>query len=213
MESIAKMKNHYFDAICDRCPAADFGRSTVCSYHGKHIGFVDKCEAWEGEPQLIIQSEKYSDMPGILSEWLGEYEMFPHIVGELEKRKAENRQTYITPKYGIEAGLPTGNKTSDQTFQAAARVLQIDERIERIKGKRKIVDVLLSRIRSEFELELANSLVTGTPTSVIAEQWKCSQRQIQAERSRVMKEMANRLMTDYLLLELYDKVTFKSPEM
>lgn len=198
--------------ICEKCPSTKFGATAICSFHNKHIGTVEECEAWanaftgENGQMFAVVRKANPTLVETVHDAVHSYKFMHERIGRITQELAYYDGAG-TAQYGIESTMPRGQGgTSDKTGMSVQRRMKKEETVQRLRRKIELVDRALKKLTGERDRELVMMLLEDRTTAEIAQSLQCSMRQVQVRRNELIEKLAGFIMDDAELMELYNRI-------
>ncbi|HBZ80930.1 MULTISPECIES: hypothetical protein [Brevibacillus] len=162
------MKDKLIERVCEKCPATQWGRKSICSVHNLHVGKIETCPEWD---KHLVDNQGLLDRDGqlaflnlepaleIVQKVEEEIKAFNWMVRETDRlrKQIDNAiisnpaiQQRLTASYGDEAGMPSGKGLRLSTMTIPEE--RYEKQIERLKN---LEDKL--RQMNDFAISLGNS--------------------------------------------------------
>ncbi|MGG4442331.1 hypothetical protein [Brevibacillus fortis] len=212
------MKDKLIGKLCEKCPATQWGKKSICSVHNLHVGKVETCPEWDnyiienqglfdGSGQLgFINLEPALEVVQKVEEEIKDYHWMVKEVERLRKEidKAISSNPLIQEKlvatYGDAASIPSGKGLRLSTLTIPEE--RYEKRIERMKS-------LENKVRqiNEFAINLEDNkyrtvlecMMDGMRINGIARHLGVSRQRLNEIKRDIVNRLARELYSDDLL--------------
>ncbi|MFF2528549.1 hypothetical protein ACFVS2_06500 [Brevibacillus sp. NPDC058079] len=207
------MKDKLIEKLCEKCPATQWGKKSICSVHNLHVGKVETCPEWDN---YIIENQGLFDRSGQLGfinlepalevvqkveEEIKDYHWMVKEVERLRKEidKAISSNPLIQEKlvatYGDAAGMPSGKgvRLSTLTIPEERFEKQIERMINLEKKVRQINDFSVSLEDSKYRT------VDGMRMNSIARHVGVSRQRLNEIKRDIVTRLAQEMYSDEFL--------------
>nr|WP_207146108.1 hypothetical protein [Brevibacillus brevis] len=203
------------ERVCEKCPATQWGKKSICSVHNLHVGKIETCPEWDN---YIIENQGLMDRSGqlafinlelaleVVTKVEEEIKGFNWMVKEVERLGKEiDRaissnpmiQEKLVATYGDAAGMPSGKglRLSTLTISEERYEKQI-QRMKNLEDKvRKINEFALNLEDDKFRT-VTECMMDGMRMNSIARHVGVSRQRLNEIKRDIVKRMARELYSD-----------------
>ncbi|NRS17612.1 hypothetical protein HPY28_22305 [Brevibacillus sp. HB1.2] len=176
------MKDKLIERVCEKCPATQWGKKSICSVHNLHVGKIETCPEWD---EYIVSQRglKYHDGQTAFAdlepamEWLQRTEEelrdYPFMLREIDRLKGylKDAGEGTVGAYGIDAFQPKGKgKNGDKTHAEVVRRERKWKRLSKLQEIVERIDQAVECITDEKEKTVLDAIMDGEKNNFIARQ-------------------------------------------
>ncbi|MGF9909398.1 hypothetical protein [Brevibacillus porteri] len=194
------MNDKLIEKVCEKCPATQWGKKSICSVHNLHVGKIETCPEWD---KYIVSQQGLKDHDGQIAfvdlepamEWLQRTEEelrdYHFMLREIDRLQGylEDAGEGTVGAYGIDASQPKGKgKNGDKTHAEVVRRERKWKRLSKLQETVKRIDQAVEGITDEKEKTVLDAIMDGEKNNFIARQIGVSrQRYYEIKRSVIIK--------------------------
>nr|WP_285862117.1 hypothetical protein [Brevibacillus sp. MER 51] len=206
------------EKVCEKCPATQWGKKSICSVHNLHVGKVETCPEWDN---YIIENQGLMDRSGqlafinlepaleVVTKVEEEIKGFNWMVKEVERlRKEIDRaissnpmiQEKLVATYGDAAGMPSGKglRLSTLTISEERYEKQI-QRMKNLEDKVRKINEFSLNLEDDKYRTVMECMMDGMRMNSIARHVGVSRQRLNEIKRDIVKRMARELYSDELL--------------
>ncbi|MGF9907912.1 hypothetical protein [Brevibacillus porteri] len=195
------MNDKLIESVCEKCPATQWGKKSICSVHNLHVGKIETCPEWDKTD--IDQHDLHDD--GHLSyknlepamEWIqrteDEIRDYSFSLREIDRIKGylKSAGEGTVGAYGIEASLPRGKGvTSDKTNREVMKRERRWKRLKKLEESIQRVDRAAETITNDKERAVLECIMDGVRMNMIARHVGVSRTRLNEIKRELIKKMA-----------------------
>nr|WP_255688729.1 hypothetical protein [Brevibacillus sp. AF8] len=206
------------EKVCEKCPAAQWGKKTICSVYNLHVGKIEACPEWDN---YIIESQGLLDRSGqlgfinlepaleVVQKVEEEIKDYHWMVKEVERLKKEIDkaiasnpaiQQKLVATYGDAAGMPSGKGLRLSTLTIPEE--RYEKRIERMKSfeeKVRQINDFANNLEDNKYRTVLECMMDGMRMNSIARHVGVSRQRINEMKRDIVNRLAKELYSEELL--------------
>ncbi|MGK5510492.1 hypothetical protein [Brevibacillus formosus] len=212
------MNDKLIEKVCEKCPATQWGKKSICSVHNLHVGMIETCPEWDN---YIIENQGLLDRSGQLAfinlepalevvqkveEEIKDYHWMVKEVERLRKEidKAISSNPLIQEKlvatYGDAAGMPSGKglRLSTLTLSEERYEKQI-ERMKSLEEKVRQINDFTNNLEDNKYRTVLECMMDGMRMNSIARHVGVSRQRLNEIKRDIVNRLAKELYSEELL--------------
>ncbi|TQR33983.1 hypothetical protein [Brevibacillus brevis] len=212
------MNDKLIERVCEKCPATQWGKKSICSVHNLHVGKIEICPEWDN---YIIENQGLLDRSGqlayinlepaleVVQKVEEEIKDYHWMVKEVERLRKEidkaissnpSIQVKLVATYGDAAGMPSGKGLRLSTLTIPEE--RYEKRIERMQSLedkvRQINDFAIGLSDSKYRTVL-ECMMDGMRMNSIARHVGVSRQRLNEIKRDIVNRLARELYSEELL--------------
>ncbi|TKI55109.1 hypothetical protein E8L90_06350 [Brevibacillus antibioticus] len=212
------MNDKLIERVCEKCPATQWGKKSICSVHNLHVGKIETCPDWDN---YIIENQALMDRSGqlafinlepaleVVTKVEEEIKGFNWMVKEVERLRKEIDKAIISnpaiqqklvATYGDAAGMPSGKglRLSTLTISEERYEKQI-QRMKNLENKVRKINEFALNLEDDKYRTVLECMMDGMRMNSIARHVDVSRQRLNEIKRDIVKRMARELYSDELL--------------
>lgn len=212
------MNDKLIESVCEKCPATQWGKKSICSVHNLHVGKIETCPEWDN---YIIENQGLMDRSGqlafinlepaleVVTKVEEEIKGFNWMVKEVERLRKEIDkaissnpliQEKLVATYGDAAGMPSGKglRLSTLTISEERYEKQI-QRMKNLENKVRKINEFALNLEDDKYRTVLECMMDGMRMNSIARHVDVSRQRLNEIKRDIVKRMARELYSDELL--------------
>ncbi|TQK74529.1 hypothetical protein FB479_101125 [Brevibacillus sp. AG162] len=212
------MNDKLIEKVCEKCPATQWGKKSICGVHNLHVGKIETCPEWD---KYIIENQGFLDRSGqlayinlepaleVVQKVEEEIKDYHWMVKEVERLRKEidkaissnpSIQEKLVATYGDAAGMPSGKGLRLSTLTIPEE--RYEKRIERMKSleeKVRQINDFANNLEDNKYRTVLECMVDGIRMNSIARHVGVSRQRLNEIKRGIVNRLAKELYSEELL--------------